>query len=146
MVTISASRGDFFLRPLRRTGTRYGLVVNDPPFVVRKGDYGNSIARIFERVLALSDLPAQEELRYREPSWSFARFAALVEAFPDGSLQLRGLRGRGHGSFVGDGTVLLVLPNRLAKDLPRRLLEALGERPEDIPKLLGASTSRRVSS
>jgi hypothetical protein len=138
---VTAKRGDFFLRALRKESNGYSVVVNDPPAVVAKRDYGRTIVSVFRNVLAQSDLPPRQDLRYREPPWSMDKFGAWVEVLPDGYLKLQGMRGRGHGSFVGDDTRLLVAPNRFEKDLARRLLQALGERPEDIAKLLGPSSA-----
>jgi hypothetical protein len=105
--------------------------------VLAKLDYPQGILRVVKELLALSDQPAEKEWCYREPSWSLDKFGATIEALPDGSLELRGLRGRGHGSFVGDDTLLRVSAHRMTEDLPRCILEAIGERPEDIPSLLG---------
>ena len=143
---VEAKRGDFFLRPLRRIGNQLGLVVTDPPTVIPRQAYPDRIAEAVRALLTVSQRPAVETERYREPKWSLERHGALIDSRGDGSLQLRGLNGRGSGNFVGNETLIEVAAEASATELARQILEAMGERPEEIGAILGGARGRRTRS
>jgi hypothetical protein len=131
---LNAKRGDLFLRPSRREG--YGWSVSDAPTVIPKADYSLRIVPAVRDLLNLSTRPLEQGRRYADPRWSFEKYSALIQLHPGGALSLFHMRGRGHGSFVSDGQPLRVERDRIPDELPAALLEAMGERGEDIAKLL----------
>jgi hypothetical protein len=131
---LTAKQGDFFLRPLRRQG--YGWAVSDPPTVLPLQAYGERIVSILEELLNLSMLPLDESHRYPDPGWSLEKYGASVSLQPGGALDLLHMRGRGRGSFVGEGPHIRLEKDRIPEELPRSLLEAMGERLENVDRFL----------
>jgi hypothetical protein len=131
---LSATRGDLFLRPSRRDG--YGWSVSDAPTVIPKSAYSQRIVPAVQELLNTSTRPLDQWRRYADPRWSFEKYSASIHLHPGGALSLLHMRGRGHGSFVSDGQPLRVEKDRIPDELPAALLEAMGERAEDIAKLL----------
>ena len=131
---LTAARGDFLVQPMRQRGV--GFMAADVPLVVAKNQYGAEILRALEGVFPLSALPLEQGRTYREPRWSLQIHSASVHLLADGSVDVRSAHGgRGYDTSVPYRSH--VCPERYRSDVPRRILEALGERPEDIPKLLG---------
>ena len=89
----------------------------------------------------MSELPSSEADRYDEPSWSLSGYCARLESFPDGSMRLTSMRGpytpMKREPFNGQ-----VPRENIPTDLPRVILESIGERPEDITKLLHPRRAR----
>jgi hypothetical protein len=95
------------------------------------------------KLLAASESPGRAEHRYVEPRGSMEKYAAHVESLPDGSLQLGSMRGRGGGSFVGEGTRMIFLLSIIGWFIVDLVLEVAGEGLLELTRVLNEEEAAR---
>jgi hypothetical protein len=133
---IVAKAGDFLVCGFRRGPREWDLFAVDAPVVIAKAEYAKTIWSVVKALLKRYPIRALDRCRYKEPNWSLQKFAASLEAFDDGTLEVRGMRGLGHHSFMGDGSRLRMTRATAPKEIAVKILRAMGERREDIAKLM----------
>jgi hypothetical protein len=109
--------------------------------VIRKEEYVAAIGRTILECLSSFPEAVDDEQFDRCPDPPLQSFAAIVTDQGGGVLRVASL-GRLHGGHGGTGEHRYLDQAEAHTRLPAVLLEALGERPEDIPGLLDRLTRR----